>query len=192
MAEQFSSSEVMAVLRGSRAVAFVAGVIAVAGGVALLVWPDRTVKAMAVVIGVVVVVLGLGQVLDALATRKAGTYWGWLLLRGLIDLAFGVVLVAWTGPTIWVLVVLVGLQLILSGLVGVIVSRLFPAGDPGRAFLLWRGVVGVLVGLAVLAWPEATLFVVVVLAAVYLLVAGVVLLYTGYRLGQIDRRISAA
>lgn len=191
MAEQFSSAEVMAVLRGSRAVAFVAGVIAVAGGVALLVWPDRTVKAMAVVIGVVIVALGLGQVLDALATRKAGTYWGWLLVRGLIDVAFGAVLIAWTGPTLWVLVVLVGLQLILSGVVGVIVSRLLPAGDPGRSFLLWRGVVGVLVGLAVLAWPEATLLVVVVLAAVYLIVAGLVLLYTGYRLGQIDRMTPA-
>lgn len=191
MAEQFSSSEVMAVLRGSRAVAFTAGVIAVAGGVALLVWPDRTVKTMAVVIGVVVAVLGLGQVLDALATRKAGTYWGWLLVRGLIDLAFGVVLIAWTGPTIWVLVVLVGLQLVVSGLVGVVVSRLLSAGDPGRSFLLWRGVVGVLVGLAVLAWPEATLLVVVVLAAMHLFVAGVVLLYTGYRLGRIDRMTPA-
>jgi len=187
MAEQLSSSEVLGVLRASRAAAFVAGVAAIAGGVALLVWPDRTVKAMAVVIGVVLVVLGLGQVLDALASRTAGNHWGWLALRGLVDIAFGVVLIAWTGPTLWVLVVLVGLQLIVSGLVGVLVSRQLPTGDPGRSFLLWRGILGMALGVAVVAWPDATLLVVVVLAALYLIVAGLVLLYAGYQLGRLER-----
>lgn len=187
-----SQSDTLAFLRASRLTAFVGGIIALAGGIVLLAWPDRTVKVVAVLVGIVLIISGLGQVLDAFSSRSAGSHWGWFLLKGLIDLAFGVVLVVWPGPTVWVLVLVFGIQLIISGIASIVVSRQIPKEYENRSRWLWRGILGILAGLVVLAWPDATIWVIVVVVGIYLILVGLVLLWAGYQLGKADRDVSAA
>ena len=141
-----SQSDTLAFLRASRLTAFVAGVIALFGGIVLLLWPDSTVKVVAVLLGIVFVVTGLGQVLDAISSRTTGSHWGWLLLKGLVDLAFGVALIVWPGPTVWVVVVIIGLELIISGIASVIASLRAPKEYETRSRWLWRGVIAIVAG----------------------------------------------
>lgn len=186
-----SQSDTMAFLRSSRIIAFVAGVIALAGGIAILAWPDRTIKALAVVLGIVFVIIGLGQILDALSSRKAGTYWGFVLFKGVLDLAFGIIAIVWPGITVWVLVLIFGIELIVSGIVALVVSFRIPKEYETRSRWLWRGIIGIVAGLVVLAWPDATVWVIAVLAAVYLIIVGLVLLWAGWQLGKTDRMTPA-
>jgi uncharacterized membrane protein HdeD (DUF308 family) len=187
-----SHSDTLAFLRASRLTAFVAGIIALAGGIVLLFWPDRTVKVVAVLVGVVLVITGLGQILDGISSRSAGSHWGWVLLKGVIDLAFGVVLVVWPGPTVWVLVLIFGIQLIISGIASIVVSRQIPKEYETRSRWLWRGILGILAGLVVLAWPDATVLVIAVVVGAYLILVGLVLLWAGFQLGKADRDVPAA
>lgn len=58
----------------------VAGVALVVGGVLALVWPDITLWALALVVGVDLVVVGVIRIVGALELR--GQDWGWLLAGG--------------------------------------------------------------------------------------------------------------
>jgi uncharacterized membrane protein HdeD (DUF308 family) len=182
-----SPSEQLAVLRSSRAVAIVAGLIALVAGVVVLAWPDQTVQVVARVVGVFLIIAGLAQIIDALVTHRQGTYWGLLLLRGVIDLAIGVVAVAWPDITVWALVVLIGLELIIGGIVSVVVSFRTPKEFESRSRYLWRGIITIIAGVVVIAWPDATVLVVAIVLGVYLVILGLVLLWAGYQLGKVER-----
>lgn len=184
-----SPSEQFALLRTSRALALVGGLIALGAGIVVLAWPDRTITVIARVVGIFLILGGLAQIIDALMTRKAGTYWGFVLLRGVLDLAIGVVAVVWPDITIWVLVVLIGLELIIGGFISLVISMRVPKELEARSRYLWRGILSIIGGLVVIVWPDATVLVVAVVLGIYLVIFGLVLLYTGYQLGKIDRAV---
>src|SRR5580704_6926184 len=47
---------------------------------------------------------------------RLGRHWGWLLFFGVLMVAAGVCAVAWPGPTVVVLAVLFGIQILVSGI----------------------------------------------------------------------------
>ncbi|WP_208028336.1 HdeD family acid-resistance protein [Rhabdothermincola sediminis] len=185
-------SQQLALLRSSRSIALIAGVLALIGGVLVLAWPGKTIETVAIVVGIFLAVGGMAQIIDALVTHKAGTYWGLLVLRGVLDLAVGLVAVFWPAITVWALVLLIGIELILAGVVSMIAGLTVPAESGLRPHLLSRGVVSILVGIVVIAWPGATVLVVAVLLGIYLVAFGLVLLWAGYQLGKADRMAPAA
>ncbi|WP_334143703.1 HdeD family acid-resistance protein [Rhabdothermincola sp.] len=185
-------SQQLALLRSSRSIALIAGVLALIGGVLVLAWPGKTIETVAIVVGIFLAVGGMAQIIDALVTHKAGTYWGLLVVRGVLDLAVGLVAVFWPAITVWALVLLIGIELILAGVVSVIAGLTVPAESGLRPHLLSRGVVSILVGIVVIAWPGATVLVVAVLLGIYLVAFGLVLLWAGYQLGKADRMVPAA
>jgi len=48
---------------------------------------------------------------------RIGRHWGWLLFFGILMVAAGICAVAWPGPTVVVLAVLFGIQIIVSGII---------------------------------------------------------------------------
>lgn len=183
-------SEDLAILRTSRTVAIAAGIISVGAGVVLLAWPHATIKAVAFVIGLLLVARGIAVAIDALVSRRAGTYWGLVLVRGLIDIAVGALCIFWPEITIWALVVLLGIELIIGGILSVLVSRQVPKELGSRH--MWPGVISIVAGVAVIVWPHATVWVIVLLIGIYLILWGLLLLFTGYQLGKADREIGQA
>jgi uncharacterized membrane protein HdeD (DUF308 family) len=178
MAEDRST---MDLLRGSRLVAYTVGLLAIVAGIVLLVWPDRTVVVVARLAGLLLVVVGLGEAFDAVTTHRKGSYWGLLLLRGVLDLVMGALLLFWPDITITVLVWLFGLDLIVTGIIGLFVQRQIPK-DMGRSPLIARSVVSILFGIVVVVWPSTTLTVLVWLIGLQLLLLGALLLFSGYQL----------
>ena len=182
-----SPAEQLAVIRGSRTLALVAGLIALGAGVVVLDWPDRTVVVVARIVGIFLIVGGLAQVLDALVTHRKGTYWGLLLARGLIDLAVGVAAVFWPSITVWALVLLIGLELIIGGLVSLVIAFRLPNDLEQHSRFMWRGILSIIGGLILLVWPDQTVAVVAVVLGVYLVVMGLVLLFAAFELGKAER-----
>src|ERR1700758_742058 len=93
----------------------VRGLLAIAIGVAALAWPGVTVLALVVLFAVYAFMSAGFEVMRAFSSRTAGPVFGPLLL-GLVDLAAGVVAMAWPGPTALALVLLVGGWAIVTGL----------------------------------------------------------------------------
>lgn len=178
----------MEVLRGSRILAYTVGALCLAAGSVLLFWPDRTIVVVARIAGLLVAAIGLGEIFESLTNHRKGSYWGLLLIRGIVNAGAGALLLFWPDITVTVLVWLFGLDLILTGVVGLLASRDFPK-DAGRNGLIARSAVGVVFGFMVVAWPDVTLFVLAVLVAVQLIVVGLILLVSGFQLTKAERAL---
>lgn len=105
-------------IRGVRGAAWLSGALLVAAGIAVMVWPDITLWALAVLAGVGLVLAGLLEVAVALTNRDSSDMPLQLALGGLTVL-LGVVVVVWPGATLVVLAVLLGLRAIGSGLIAI-------------------------------------------------------------------------
>lgn len=173
----------MDLLRGSRITAYTIGALSLIAGIVLLVWPDRTTVVVARVLGILFVVVGFGQIVEAVTTHRQGNYWGLLLLRGVVNLGFGLALLFWPDVTVNVVVWLIGLNLVITGLLGVIVSFQVPK-EMGRSAMVVQAIITIVVGALIMLWPSATLAVVAVLAGVVLILMGLVLLASGYSLSK--------
>ena len=183
MAEDRSTLDL---LRGSRIVAYSIGALSLACGIFLLAWTDRSETIIGRIIGVILLLVGLGEVFEAVGTHRKGSYWGLLLLRGAMNVVVGGVLLFWPSPALTFLTWVLGLDLVLTGLIGLIASRQVPP-ELGRSGIVARGVVGIVFGLIVMFWPNETLTVFVWLIGLQLILLGLLLLVSGYQLSKAAR-----
>lgn len=96
-----------------RAGRIAAGVVAVVAGIVLIAWPEASVKTVAVIVGLSFLIWGVVWALAAIIDRGEG--WGVAFVFSLVLAVIGIVVIAWPGPTIAILMVLVGLNAILFG-----------------------------------------------------------------------------
>lgn len=149
---------------------WLAGFLALAAGVSLLVNPEADLRLVRWVVGLLLAAWGVLRLVHATrASRRERT---WLLLSGLAALVAGIVMLAWPAITLTALVyilVLGGLSLAAVDLVGALVNR---RRDPGWWLYLLRGLGTLLIVGVLLVWPDETLSVVRALAAVLLILWG--------------------
>jgi len=91
------------------------GVLLIIGGIIVLRNPFETVTVLATILGVVWIVTGIVQVMEAITNRRTDHRW-LLALTGLISLAAGIVVVAWPAPTVTVIAWIGGFYLVVFGL----------------------------------------------------------------------------
>lgn len=106
---------------GGKTGRIVAGIIAIIAGVALIVWPEASVKTVAVVVGLAFVISGVSVAIAAISSRGEG--YGVLVGVGGVLAVIGLVFIIWPGPTVTLLMILVGLTALLFG-IGAIVQAL--------------------------------------------------------------------
>lgn len=157
---------------------WLAGFLALAGGVSLLLNPEADLRLVRWLVGLFLVGWGVLRLVHAArASRRDRT---WLILSGLGALGAGIVVVAWPAITVTALVYILvvgGLSLAAVDIVGAVVNR---RRDPGWWLYLLRGVGTLLLVVLLLAWPDETLSVVRVLAAVLLILWGAATLGEAY------------
>lgn len=93
------------------------GLLSIAAGIATLVWPDITLWALAVVIGVVLILRGTMRALASIAARPP--IWGFWLIVGLVELAAGIAALVWPEITIVALAIVIGIDLLIVGIAGI-------------------------------------------------------------------------
>jgi uncharacterized membrane protein HdeD (DUF308 family) len=161
------------------------GILAIVFGVVALLAPGAALTAIAIVYGAYAVVDGIAAIAHAVRVRSTNPRWGWLLaggvasvLAGLVALvlpglvgAFGGLVVLWT-IVIWA---------VISGVMGL---RSAAGASSGRA-KTWGIVAGVLslvfgviLAVAVIITPGATLLSLIWTAGVWAIIFGVVLVVT--------------
>ena len=146
---------------------WLAGFLALIGGVALLVNPGAGLRLVKWTLGLVLLGWGVLRLVHAFTgPRRDRT---WLILSGLCILGAGVVVLAWPGVTVTALLYILvvgGLCLASVDLVGAIVDR---KTNPHWWLYLLRGLGTMALVLALLVWPGETLGVVRLIAAALLL-----------------------
>jgi uncharacterized membrane protein HdeD (DUF308 family) len=101
----------------------VQGVVSVLAGMIALVWPGLTALALLFVVAFWAIVLGIGEIGGAFASRRSGsTAWGWTLAAGILNVVFGVVLLIWPAGGILALVWLVGIFTLAGGVALIVLA----------------------------------------------------------------------
>ena len=103
---------------GGKTGRIVAGVIAIVAGVALLAWPEASVKTVAVIVGLAFLISGISVAVAAIASRAEG--YGVVVGFGFILAIVGLIFIIWPGPTVTLLMILVGLAALLFGISAIV------------------------------------------------------------------------
>jgi uncharacterized membrane protein HdeD (DUF308 family) len=176
---------------------WLAGLLALIGGLALLVNPGAGLRLVKWTLGLFLLGWGVMRLVHAFTgPRRDRT---WLVLSGLCILVAGIVVLAWPGVTVTALLYILvvgGLCLASVDLVGAFVDR---RRHPSWWLLLLRGLGTLALVVALLVWPGETLSVVRFIAGALLVLWGASTLGEafqspihddprGYR-GQLDKEI---
>ncbi len=121
------------------------GVLAIIAGIVALAWPGVTVLALVILFAVYAFMDAGLQTVRAFSSPGAGPVFGHLLL-GLVDIAAGVIALAWPGPTALVLVIVVGAWAFVGGFFEFFAG--FQSGETAgtRAMFILGGLVSIAFG----------------------------------------------
>ena len=179
----------LSLLKGSRTLALVSGIAFLAIGIALLVWPDESAELVAMIVGIGLVLGGIVHTLDALVTHRSGSYWGLLLVRGLLDILVGLVAIFYPDITVLIVALFVGVDLIIGGIIQIVVSRRASTAVEERSHFLWRGILWVVGGLVIVALPGAGITVFAWIVGFFFVMSGGMMLAVGFTLGKAERHL---
>ncbi|WP_026421683.1 HdeD family acid-resistance protein [Actinokineospora inagensis] len=144
------------------------GLVTVAAGVAILVWPGVAVVTVAVILGIHFIVAGAYRSVTALTRDIDNTALRVLyLLLGLLLVVVGLLCLRSPWQASAVLVVLFGLSWVVNGVV-----EMFHGVNGGGGWTIASGVISLLAGLVVLIYPAPGLAAIVWLFGVSLVVIG--------------------
>jgi uncharacterized membrane protein HdeD (DUF308 family) len=106
--------------------------------------------------------------------------WPWVLALGILSLIAGVITLVWPSVTVYALVFVLGVFLLVAG--GAEIGwSITERHTQGWGFILFRGIVDLIAGIVVLAWPDVTALVLALLLAAWLFVYAVMSLLYVYR-----------
>jgi len=185
MLDIISSGWWMLLIRGLGAIAF---------GLLALMWPGITLlilvmlfAAHAVVDGAMAVTLGL-----QLRKRPGETPWLFITLMGMVSILAGIAAFAWPGLTAVVLLFMMAGWAIARGVLEVIAAIHLRKVIENEWFLGLAGVLSVLFGVCLIAWPAAGLLSLIWLVGSFSMAFGVVLCVLAFRLKSVGQKFRTA
>lgn len=143
-------------------------------GLLMLLQPGDTVRTLARLIGWVLLVLASVDVVAASFGGAGRAIRLLVLARGLLTAVLGVVLVLLTDATITVVAIVAGMQLAVGGGVSILLGVWSREELVAWGGVVLRGVITVLIGAALIAWPEKTVVVVAVMLGAQWMLSGFV------------------
>ncbi|TMK53990.1 MAG: HdeD family acid-resistance protein [Actinobacteria bacterium] len=129
------------------------GLLAVAIGIIAILWPGVTITAVVGIFAVAVFVDAVHQASRAFSSEKAGPVAGHLLLA-LLDIAAGVVAIAWPGITALALTIWIGAWAVVSGIGEFAMAFASHEAAGQRALFGFGGLLSMALGVALFARPD--------------------------------------
>jgi uncharacterized membrane protein HdeD (DUF308 family) len=108
--------------RSARRANVVTGVLSVAAGVAIIVWPAPGLTAVAIFLGSWLIVTGSLAIAGAFAARNVIPHWWMLLIIGLVEVPLGVLALADPGATLAALITVGGIWAVAVGVMNIVMS----------------------------------------------------------------------
>ncbi|WP_158292693.1 MULTISPECIES: HdeD family acid-resistance protein [Kribbella] len=148
------------------------GLLSIAFGVVLLVWPGISIYALTILFGAYTLASGVVELaysFSAGANRERG----WLIVSSLLGIAVGAAALLWTGISALALLYVIGAYAIALGVIAIGGAFWLPIDGSDTALMSLSGVVSILFGIVIFAQPGTGALVTLALIAAFALVAGV-------------------
>ncbi len=154
-------------------------------GVALLVWPGRTLVVAGALIGINLLVSGVVRLgVGVFGTAYSGGMRALSIILGLFVLLGGIIMLrnleSSTAILLLIMTIIVGISWIIEGIVALVDSD----KAPSRGWAITLGILSIVAGVAVVAMPGWTAVVFVTFAAIMLIVLGLTGIIRAFRFGS--------
>jgi uncharacterized membrane protein HdeD (DUF308 family) len=150
----------------------VRGVLSIAMGAVILVWPGISLVALTIVVGIYALANGFTE-LGYAFTGEGKSRRGWFVFSGLVGIAFGVMVLAWPSISALALLYVIGAYAIALGILAIAASFQLPLDGRDSALVGLGGLVAILFGIVMFARPGAGALAMLALIAAFALVTGV-------------------
>jgi uncharacterized membrane protein HdeD (DUF308 family) len=100
----------------------IAGLLSIAAGILIIVWPSPGLVAVAIVLGAWLIVTGTIEITAAFAARRLIPDWWLLLILGLLQIPLGVLALADPGATLAALITVAGIWAVAIGAMRIVLS----------------------------------------------------------------------
>jgi uncharacterized membrane protein HdeD (DUF308 family) len=162
----------MLALRGAAALLF---------GILALIWPGMTLLVLVALFAAYALISGGASVVAAIRNRNSDKGWWLILLLGVVSLAAGVIAVFNPGITILVLVLIMGANALVTGILDIVVAIRLRKQIEREWLLALAGVVSIVFGLLVFLFPAAGALAMVFMVSFYATLTGILLLTLAFR-----------
>lgn len=163
------------------------GICAVIFGVLAFVWPGVTLVTLVLLYGLFALADGILSLLAAVTGDKGDSpapRW-WLAVVGLLGLAAGLITLFWPGMTALVLLIFIAAWAIASGLMQIVGAIRLRKEIDDEWLLIASGVLSVLFGIAMLAWPGAGALAMIFFIGTFAILYGALLISFALRLRKL-------
>jgi len=160
-------------LKGLRWALGLSGVLSIALGVVIIVWPNISLFSLVIVFGAYALVRGVFGLVGAIVTPIPQGR-GWLIVSSLAGIVVGVVAFVWTDMSALALLYVIGAYAIALGVIAIGGGFWLPLDNGDRVLLMLTGFVSILFGIVMFAKPGAGALALLALIAAYALILGLV------------------
>ena len=167
----------------------VAGVLCIAAGIAVFVFPLQSYVTLSILFGILLLIVGAAKLIAASSSANYFMMRGYVIVGGVLDLLLGAFLCIFPGVTLVTLPVMMGLWMLYNSFVLIGFSGDFDTfGVPGAGWVAGGGVLLLVLSILVLANPlGAGIATVLVLAGIGLIVFGFIMVALATKLRDIHR-----
>jgi uncharacterized membrane protein HdeD (DUF308 family) len=149
------------------------GVLTLIVGAAVLVWPGQSIVAAGILFVVYLLASGVAQVIGAFTVNSPAASRVLLFISGALSIALGVFAFRDydDGAAVWLLALWIGVGFVFQGVSETALAISFKE-LPERGWYIFVGVLTMIAGVVMLAWPISSIVVLSIVAGVWLVVIG--------------------
>jgi uncharacterized membrane protein HdeD (DUF308 family) len=180
-------------VRGIWTSAILSGLLAAIVGVVILAWPEPSVVAVAVFFGVYLVLSGIALVFLAFALPVSTGSRFLSFITGVASIALGIMAFRHFGEgyAVLLLAIWVATGFIFRG-VAVTASAIGDSRFPGRGWAIFFGLVSVIAGFVVLAYPFDSIETLALVVGIWLVILGVTEIVSGFGMRSDVKKLEKA
>ena len=157
------------------------GVLTAILGVVVLVWPGKSIVVASALFGAYLLASGIAQVVLALTLGVSVGSRVLLFISGALSVVLGVLAFRHFGQgyAILLLAIWIGVAFVFQGTAETALAISYPA-LPGRGWYIFLGIISVIAGIVVLAWPFDSIVVLALVTGIWLVVIGIAEIITSF------------
>ena len=168
-----TTTETPSVIRNLWKSVLALGVLTLIVGAAVLVWPGQSVVAAGILFAVYLLASGIAQVVAAFTVHSSAASRVLLFISGALSIALGVFAFRDfdDGAAVWLLALWIGVGFMFQGVTETVLAISFKE-LPDRGWYIFLGVLTMIAGAVMIAWPISSIVALSILAGVWLVVIG--------------------
>lgn len=156
------------------------GLLAIAFGIILLVWPGATTRVLVLLFGIFVILVGLVIIAGGIVEARAKEKYFWTLVLGILSVGLGILAIVYPGLATVGILVIIAVWAIFTGFLLIVAAIEVPAEKKVKWATGLLGALSLIVGIILLVFPGLSVFGIIIIVAAYALAHGILLIILGF------------